>query len=236
MAIINNTSKTKKEIEAISEKMNKTKLKVSDVIIPVLVLGVLALLGVFVFVPMIKSAMSFQSEHKEVVANEKKLKDLEDILNAMDEGTLQIDLVNAKKVIPNTLKVSSFMYYIDNLASQKNLDSSEISAGDIKINAEGETSEGNYILGVSGPLQYQGKISNVLSFLDSLYSASPYILTIENLKLESYDTGIWKVSFSVTGYYVPESSTTVDLYSNFEPYTKYPDIVSIFENKASQLN
>lgn len=236
MAIINNASKTKKEIEAISEKMNKTKLKVSDVIIPILVLGVLALLGVFVFVPMIQSAMSFQSEHAEVVAKENKLKELENVLDGIDEGTLQIDLVNAKKVIPNTLKVSSFMYYIDNLASQKNLDSSEISAGDIKINAEGETSEGNYILGVSGPLQYQGKLSNVLSFLDSLYSASPYILTIENLKLESYDTGVWKVSFSVTGYYVPESSSAVDLYSNFEPYTNYPDIVSIFENKASQLN
>ena len=236
MAIINNASKTKKEIEAISEKMNKTKLKVSDVIIPILVLGVLALLGVFVFVPMIQSAMSFQSEHAEVVAKENKLKELENVLDGIDEGTLQIDLVNAKKVIPNTLKVSSFMYYIDNLASQKNLDSSEISAGDIKINAEGETREGNYILGVSGPLQYQGKLSNVLSFLDSLYSASPYILTIENLKLESYDTGVWKVSFSVTGYYVPESSSAVDLYSNFEPYTKYPEIVSTFENKASQLN
>lgn len=236
MAIINNTSKTKKEIEAISEKLNKTKLKVSDVIIPILVLGVLALLAVFVFVPMIKSAMSFQAEHAEVLAKEDKLKALENILNDMDEGTLQIDLVNAKKVIPNTLKVSSFMYYIDNLASQKNLDSSEISAGDIKINAEGETSEGNYILGVSGPLQYQGKLSNVLSFLDSLHSASPYILTIENLKLESYDTGVWKVSFSVTGYYVPESTTTVNLYSDFDPYMNYPDIVSIFENKASQLD
>lgn len=236
MAIINNTSKTRKEIEAISEKMNKTKLKISDIIIPIMVLGVLALLGVFVFVPMIKSAMSFQSEHTEVVAKEKKLKDLENVLNGIDEGTLQIDLVNARKVIPNTLKVSSFMYYIDNLASQKNLDSSEISAGDIKINAEGETSEGNYILGVSGPLQYQGKLNNVLSFLDSLYSASPYILTIENLKLEAYDTGVWKVSFSVTGYYVPESKTTVDLYSEFEPYTNYPEIVSIFENKSSQLN
>lgn len=236
MAIINNTSKTNKEIEAISEKMKKTKLKISDVIIPILVLSVLGLLGVFVFVPMIKSAMSFQAEHSEVVSKEEKLKKLEDVLSAMDEGTLQIDLVNAKKVIPNTLKVSSFMYYIDNLASEKNLDSSEISAGDIKINAEGETSEGNYILGVSGPLQYQGKLSNVLSFLDSLYSASPYILTIENLKLESYDTGVWKVSFSVTGYYVPESSATVDLYTDFESYTQYPDVVAIFENKASQLN
>lgn len=236
MAIINNTSKTKKEIEAISAKMNKTKLKFSDIIIPILVLGVLVLLGVFVFVPMIKSAISFQSEHADIVAKEEKLKKLERALDNMDEGTLQIDLVNAKKVIPNTLKVSSFMYYIDNLASEKNLDSSEISAGDIKINAEGETSAGNYILGVSGPLQYQGRLNDILSFLDSLYSASPYILTIESLKLDSYDTGVWKVSFSATGYYVPESSTAVDLYSDFEPYTSYPDIVSIFENKASQLN
>ncbi len=236
MAIINNTSKTKKEIAAISERLNKTKLKISDIIIPILVVIILALLGIFVFVPMIKSAMSFQAEHAEIIEKEKKLKDLENALGSMDEGNLQIDLVNAKKVIPNTLKVSSFMYYIDNLASQKNLDSSEISAGDIKVNAEGETSEGNYILGVSGPLQYQGKLSNILSFLDSLYSASPYILTIENLKLESYDTGVWKVSLSVTGYYVPESNTTVSLYSEFKPYTNYPEIVSIFESKASQLN
>jgi hypothetical protein len=236
MAIVNSASKTRKEIEAISEKLNKTKLNFSDIIIPILVVVILALLGIFVFVPMIKAAISFQSEHAEIVAKEEKLKKLENTLNNMDEGTLQIDLVNAKKVIPNTLKVSSFMYYIDNLASQKNLDSSEISAGDIKINAKGETSEGNYILGVSGPLQYQGKLNDVLSFLDSLYSASPYILTIENLKLESYDVTNWRVSLSVTGYYVPESNTTVNLYSNFDPYTNYSDIVTIFETKASQLD
>lgn len=236
MPIATSNTKTKKEIEAISEKMNKTKLKISDIIIPLLVVGILILLGVFVFVPMVKAAMSFRAEHASVVEKEKQLKDLEAVLNEMDEGIMQIELVNAKKVIPNTLKVSSFMYYIDSLASKNNLSSSEISAGDIKINAEGETTEGNYILGVSGPLEYQGRRSNILSFLDSLYSASPYILTMENLKLEAYETGIWKVSFSVTGYYVPESSTTVDLYSDFKPYTNYPDIVSVFESKAAQLD
>ncbi len=236
MPIATSNTKTKKEIEAISEKMNKTKLKISDIIIPLLVVGILILLGVFVFVPMVKAAMSFRAEHASVVEKEKQLKDLEAVLNEMDEGIMQIELVNAKKVIPNTLKVSSFMYYIDTLASKNNLSSSEISAGDIKINAEGETTEGNYILGVSGPLEYQGRRSNILSFLDSLYSASPYILTMENLKLEAYETGIWKVSFSVTGYYVPESSTTVDLYSDFKPYTNYPDIVSVFESKAAQLD
>jgi len=238
MPIVTNTvnaNKTKKEIEAISERAKKTKLRISDIVIPILVVVILIILGVFVFVPMIQKAITFQSEHATVVKKEEQLKQLETTLNSMDEGILQSDLVNAQKVIPNTLKVSSFMYYIDNLASQKGLNSSEISAGDIKINTEGETSDGNYILGVSGPLAYKGSLNNVLSFLDSLYSASPYIITIANLDLKSMG-GIWQVSLSVTGYYVPVVATSVDVYSTFTPYTQYPDVVTIFESKASQLD
>lgn len=235
MPIVTNTTKTKKEIEAISEKVKKTRLKFSDVIIPVAVVVILIILGTFVFVPMIKASISSQAEHSAILSKEKQLKQLEKTLNDMDEGILQGDLVNARKVIPNTLKVSSFMYYIDNLASEKGLTSSEISAGDVKINTEGETSDGKYILGVSGPLAYEGTLSNALSFLDSLYSASPYIITLENLDL-AQKGGIWQISLSVTGYYVPEVNTSVNLYSAFTPYTQYTDIVKIFETKASQLD
>jgi len=230
-----NADKTKKEIEAISERVKKTKLRISDIIIPILVLIVLVVLGVFVFVPMIQKAISFQSEHKVILEKEKQLTELEQTLNSMDEGILQSDLINAQKVIPNTLKVSSFMYYIDNLAAEKGLTSSEISAGDIKINTEGETSDGNYILGVSGPMAYEGTLTNALDFLNSLYSVSPYIVTIEDLDLEAVNN-IWKISLSVTGYYVPVVSTSVDIYSNFTPYSKFADIVQIFETKASQLD
>jgi len=230
-----NADKTKKEIEAISERVKKTKLRISDIIIPILVLIVLVVLGVFVFVPMIQKAISFQSEHKVILEKEKQLTELEQTLNSMDEGILQSDLINAQKVIPNTLKVSSFMYYIDNLAAEKGLTSSEISAGDIKINTEGETSDGNYILGVSGPMAYEGTLTNALDFLNSLYSVSPYIVTIEDLDLEAVNN-MWKISLSVTGYYVPVVSTSVDIYSNFTPYSKFADIVQIFETKASQLD
>jgi len=230
-----NATKTKKEIEAISERVKKTKLKISDIIIPILVVAILVILGVFVFVPMIQKAISFQSEHATVLEKEKQLTELEKTLKGMDEGILQSDLISAQKVIPNTLKVSSFMYYIDNLASEKGLSSSEISAGDIKINAEGETSDGNYILGVSGPLAYEGTLTNALSFLDSLYTASPYIITIENLDLQAFNE-TWKISLSVTGYYVPVSVSSVDIYSTFTPYSKFTDIVKIFETKASQLD
>lgn len=229
-------AKTKKEIEAISERMKKTKLKFSDVLIPVLVVAVLLLLSVFVFIPMIKTAISYQSEYSSILAKEKQLKNLQQSLSGIDEGNMQIDLINAKKVIPNTLKVSSFVYYIDNLASQKSLKASELSAGDVKINLEGETSEGKYILGVSGPLGYSGSYTNIVSFLDSLYSASPYIIGIENITLEGNSDAEWKVTLNVTGYYVPESTTTVNLYNAFTPYTAYSEIVKIFETKASQLD
>jgi len=238
MAIVTNAinaTKTKKEVDAISERVKKTKLKVTDIIIPILVVVVLIILGVFVFVPMIQKAISFQVEHKTIVDKEAQLNTLEKTLNSMDEGILQSDLINAQKVIPNTLKVSSFMYYIDNLASQKGLTSSEISAGDIKINTKGETSDGNYILGVSGPLAYEGTLTNALSFLDSLYSVSPYIITIENLDLEAFNN-VWQISLSVTGYYVPVSASSADIYSKFTSYTKFANIVKIFETKASQLD
>lgn len=230
-----NTNKTRKEIDAISDKIKKSRLKISDIIIPILVVVILVILGAFVFVPMIKAAISSQNEYSTILSKEKQLKALETSLNKMDEATLQVDLINAKKVIPNTLKVSSFVYYIDTLASSKSLSSKQISAGDIKISAEGETNKGKYILGVSGPLEYTGSFDNVLSFLNSLYAASPYIISIENIDLES-SGGLWKVNLNVTGYYVPESTTNANLYSTFTPYTQYADIVKIFETKASQLD
>lgn len=235
MALNKTSDKTKNEIEAVSERIKKSKLKFSDVLIPILVVIVLIILGVFVFVPMLNNAISSQSEFKATVAKETQLKNLEKTLNNMDEATLQVDLINAKKVIPNTLKVASFVYYIDNLADSKALSSKEISAGDIKISTKGETNLGKYILGVSGPLEYTGSFENILSFLNSLYSASPYIISIENIELQQTGSQ-WKVSLNVTGYYVPESTTTVDLYSTFTPYTTYSDIVKIFETKANELS
>jgi hypothetical protein len=184
---------------------------------------------------MIKAASVSQSEYKAVQEKEKQLKTVETALNKMDEATLQVDLINAKKVIPNTLKVSSFVYYIDNLAESKSLKSDKLSAGDIKISTKGETKQGKFILGVSGPLEYTGSYDNILDFLNSLYSASPYIISIENIDMEKGSDG-WQVKLNVTGYYVPENTTTVNLYSQFTPYTQYSDVVKIFEQKASKLD
>lgn len=224
----------KKEIEAVSEKIQKTKLKFTDVLIPVLVVIVLIMLAIFVFVPMIKGALSVKAEYKEIKGKEEQLAKLETALNSLDENTLQIDLVSAKDVIPKTLKVSSFIYYIDNLAFEKDLSSEEISAADIKIGS-GDRKENKYILGVSGPLAYSGSLENVLSFLESLYSASPYIISVENIELSNSGSD-WTVELNVTGYYVPENIEDFNLYNNFVPYTNDSAVVKIFESKAEKLD
>lgn len=226
--------KIKKEIEAVSEKIQKTRLKFTDILVPILAVIVLIMLGIFVFIPMIKGALAVKSEYRDIKGKEKQLEQLEIALNNLDETALQADLVNAKDVIPKTLKVSSFIFYIDNLAFEKNLSSEKISAGDIKIGG-GDKKETKYILGVSGPLAYSGNLENVLSFLESLYSASPYIISVENISL-SESSKEWKVELNVTGYYVPENIEEFNLYSNFVPYTTDADVVKIFESKAAKLD
>lgn len=226
--------KIKKEIDAVSEKMQKTRLTFTDILVPIVAVIVLVVLGIFVFIPMIKEALAVRNEYVDVKAKEKQLEQLEIALNNLDETTLQADLVNAKNVIPKTLKVSSFIYYIDNLAFEKNLSSEKISAGDIRIGGS-EKKEGKYILGVSGPLAYSGNLENVLSFLESLYSASPYIISVENISL-SESSKKWKVELNVTGYYIPENIDDFNLYSNFVPYTTDDNVVKIFESKAKELD
>lgn len=228
-------TKTKKQIEAISAKIKGTRLKFTDIIIPLSVGIILLLLSVFVFVPMLKTAIESQAEYTLIKKKEVQLSELENNLKNMDDGILQSDLMNAKKVIPKNLKVSSFVYYVDDLAKKMNLTYKEISAGDIKIGSAEETKKGKYILGVSGPLSYTGKFEDIMNMLDSLYSASPYIISVENIRLEQSSVN-WQVELNITGFYVPENVVKSDLYSLFTPYTKYSDIVKIFETKADKLD
>lgn len=230
-------SRTKKEIEAISEKIKASKININDIMVPLSVGIILLMLGAFVFIPMIKTAADFRTEYKEVKEKEEKLEELEKKLKTLDEGIFQTDLLNAKEIIPRTLRVSSFMYYIDTLANEKRLSSKSLSAGDIQVSVskrdQDEKDEKSY-LGVSGPLSYTGNLDNILDFLDSLYSASPYIVSADNVSLKR--TGEeWKVTLNVTGYYVPESTIKMDLYLPFVSYTQYQDVIDIFTQKAEKL-
>ncbi|NMC08978.1 hypothetical protein GYA44_01455 [Candidatus Microgenomates bacterium] len=227
---------TKKELEAISDKIKNSRLKIQDIVVPAAVAFVLIILSVFVFIPMIKATMQFRTEYEEVRGKLKTLDSLESKLNKLEDATLQVDLLNAKSVIPKTLKVSMFVYYIDSLAKENNLASKSISAGDVSvtIGKKGDSDTKKSYLGVSGPLSYTGSLQNILTFLDTLYSRSPYIVSADNISFKkSSDT--WRLDLNLIGYYIPESTTDASFYGMFTEYTNYQDILSIFSKKAEVL-
>jgi hypothetical protein len=229
--------KTERELEAISDKVKASKLKIQDIIIPLSVGLILVLLALFVFIPMVRSAMEFRSEYAEIKEREDQLKVLEDTLKKIDEETLQVDLSNAKEIIPRNLRVSTFVYYIDVLAAEKSLTSRSLSAADTQVTvrqAGQKREDGRTYLGVSSPLTYSGSLDDILSFLDTLYSASPYIISIHNVSLRGTEQD-WRVTMSVRGYYVPESEFKVDIYAPFELYTKHESILEVFRQKREQL-
>lgn len=229
--------KLKKEMETISEKVKSSKLKVKDLLIPIIVGILLVFITIFVFVPMLSTAFNLRKELKEVKSKQTQMIALRDTLSNMDTKKLEEDLTDVKSVIPRTLKVSSFIYYIDELAKAKNLTSETISAGDIRIATQADVKEESQYKGVNGPLAYSGILEDVLSFLDSFYTSSPYIVSPENIKLDSNSINdTWKVTLSLTGYYIAEEDTKVDIYRPFRLYTDSEDILALLKDKAKKLS
>ncbi|MHC1716924.1 MAG: hypothetical protein AB9915_03530 [Candidatus Dojkabacteria bacterium] len=229
-------SKTKNELETISKKIKDSKIKVEDILIPAAAGLILVILSAFVFVPMIKTTLAFRQEYNIVKQKEETLEKLEASLNKIEDATLQVDLLNAKSVIPKTLRVSMFVYYIDTLANEKNLTSKSLSAGDVSVTVgkKGIGDGKKSYLGVSGPLSYTGTLENILSFLDSLYSASPYIVSADNVTFKK-NTDLWRLDLNLVGYYVPEQGMQVDYYAPFTPYSSYSNVMDIFSKKAEEL-
>ena len=232
-------STTKREIEGLSEKIKDTRLTVKDLAIPLSVFLILILLIIFLFIPMVKSAISSRGEYRTMKERREQLEEVEEKLKRIDEVQLQTDLINAKIVIPQTLRVASFMSYIDDLAREKELSSNSLTAGDSQTSAikRGEDGDGErrVYFGVSSPLNYKGELSNVLTFLDNLYEASPYVISISGVELKRGSGDEWTVNLRVMGYYVPESTMETNVYKNFESYLEYPDVVTAFTQKATQL-
>lgn len=217
---------TKKEIEAISEKIKKSKLQLSDLIIPLSIGMLLILLTIFVFIPMVSSALDYQKELKEIEEKNKTLNTLEAELNKIDEVQISEDVITAKKVIPKVLKVSDFIYYVDYLAKQKGLSEKELSAGDT-----GSLDSSN----VSGPIEYSGSFDTVISFLEEVQNSSPYLINLKNVDLSKSSDDMWNVSVQVSGFYISEGNQEVNLYSPLRIYTSYTTELEIFKAKANSI-
>ena len=228
----------KKKLESISERVKGTRLKFKDLVIPVVVAIILILITVFLFIPMLTKASGYRTELKSIESKSKQLTTLKESVEKISEDQLTKDLIDVKNVIPRTLKVSSFLYYIDELARLKNLTADSISAGDVNIGTtkKEDDKQNERYKGVNGPLAYYGSLENVLSFLDSFYTSSPYIVSPENISLER-SAERWEVKLSLTGYYITEDDYAIfNLYQPFKPYTDFSDAMEILKDKAKRLS
>ncbi|HQC39271.1 MAG TPA: hypothetical protein PK804_01300 [Candidatus Dojkabacteria bacterium] len=230
--------KTVRKQEGISEKIKNTRLKIKDLIIPIIVSMILLFISIFVFIPMLKEAFNYRTELKEIKSKQEQLIKLKQSIESISEDQLNDDLIEVKSVIPRTLKVASFLYYIDELARLKNLTSDKISASDVNIGIvdKNKQQDSNQYKGVNGPLAYKGSLENILNFLDNFYYSSPYIVSPQNISLTK-SAELWEVELSLTGYYVSEEENlVVNIYKPFKPYTDFADVMEILKGKSKKLN
>jgi len=233
-----NMQKTVRKQEGISEKIKNTRLKIKDLIIPIIVSMILLFISIFVFIPMLKEAFNYRTELKEIKSKQEQLIKLKQSIESISEDQLNDDLIEVKSVIPRTLKVASFLYYIDELARLKNLTSDKISASDVNIGIvdKNKQQDSNQYKGVNGPLAYKGSLENILNFLDNFYYSSPYIVSPQNISLAK-SAELWEVELSLTGYYVSEEENlVVNIYKPFKPYTDFADVMEILKEKSKKLN
>mgnify|MGYP000988642708 FL=1 len=233
-----NMQKTVRKQEGISEKIKNTRLKIKDLIIPIIVSMILLFISIFVFIPMLKEAFNYRTELKEIKSKQEQLIKLKQSIESISEDQLNDDLIEVKSVIPRTLKVASFLYYIDELARLKNLTSDKISASDVNIGIvdKNKQQDSNQYKGVNGPLAYRGSLENILNFLDNFYYSSPYIVSPQNISLTK-SAELWEVELSLTGYYVSEEENLiVNIYKPFKPYTDFADVMEILKEKSKKLN
>ena len=225
MGLVTSQSKQKREQEmaAVSQKVKKTKLSFSDLVIPI-ASGILFIILAFaVFIPMVTSAFEYLDEIKETNEKIDQLEKLNKQIDSLDDNQLNDDVLTSRQVIPRILLVSNFVFYLDELAKEKSLEISELSSAD-SINV------------VSGPIGYTGDYLNVIAFLEDVQSVSPYMIRLENVEVSAKEEGDWSISLQVSGYYILEADKDPDIYAPFQPYTEYEDVVEIFKRKAESID
>jgi hypothetical protein len=233
---IKDSSKTFDELRALQSTVKKFKF--GDLVVPILSVIALAMLTIFVYVPMISSAIANMAERKDTTEKITSLNKLDTDLKSIDLNNFNTALINSRKVIPFSLQVSDFLSYVDESAKKNGLVFKEILTGDITIISPGsKKGEDSITKGVSGPLKYQGSINQITAFLDELQATSPYIVSADQITLKKNMENIWELALTVTGYYIDQSALPpLNIYLPFTKYSQNINVIEVFNTKASKSN
>jgi Tfp pilus assembly protein PilO len=242
--------------ESVTKRTNivvKNTLTVGDLLIPLLSILILLLLTVFVYVPRTVEALETRDEIADVKSNQAslqaKLQDMDPFLQ--DKLQVQQDLKASRDVIPVSLDVADFTYYVDQIAQENRLQFRKVSSGNVDVNKIGieQTAElGTNVKGVSGPIVYEGEYDDIVNFLDNLQAQSPFIIEASSINLsknsgeedsdEDVNLDLWRIELSIIGYYIgtDNNNLPVNVYQQFTPYTRFPEVVAVFARKAAKLD
>ncbi len=225
-----------------SEKA-KTRLKLSDFLVPAVSGLIFLLVLFFILIPSIENSSEMLLEIDRVEKDQGILRKNVDMLSGIDFTELQKDLSNSRKVLPRRLEVAQFAYYVDSLAEEKKLQFRELKAGDIAISTE--ESSALDVKGIRVPMAYRGDYEPILDFFDELQLVSPYVISFGH-KVElnksffgDDEKAQWSLEIDVTGYYVEEDETSserLNLLVPVRPYVAYEETIKEFQERSEKLS
>lgn len=217
----------------------RKSFKVGDLVIPILSIAVFLLLVTFVYVPMIRDAREMNHEKEEIINDQKQMQQLLSELQAMNAVELKTDYKLFSTMIPTELEVADFAFYVDKLAREKSLTLNSIRASNADIVQEG--TEFGSVTSVSGPLEYSGSYDHIMSFLDELQSASPYLITVQNVDIQKNEEiagDEWSIDMSVQGFYMTDDSANLEAlgrelyYLPFYNYQQDKDLLGVIRQRG----
>jgi Tfp pilus assembly protein PilO len=228
-----------RDYNKLNNKAKKKELKLTDLIIPIIGVIIFALLSIFVYIPSITQAIALREELSEIKSDIDNLTALNEKLSQESISTYEEDFEKLNIILPEKLEVAEFAYYVDKLAIEKKLQLNELRASNTLSEA---STEENAFEGVkvSGPVKYSGKYEDLIDFLDKLQSTSPYLTTIENLKLEKSTGEIgdnWSIEMSISAIY--NGSSTISNVSNrnyrFAPYYANEQALQLLLDRSEKI-
>lgn len=191
--------------------------RLGNLAVPLLFLGVLVLIIVFVFIPFGTGISETREQTKALREQLAVLEAKRDTLEEIDLSDLEDRLVTVSSVVKDDMDVAELAIEVENMAVSHNLDplTQNMSNQQDLVSQQSEVETGwvpSYAKAISGPFGFSGAFTDVMAFLSELRQESKTIMTLGSLSLsrvqaEGVLTDKWNISLVISGYTSPPATT-----------------------------